>query len=540
MRFVYEQIDSLPKLAWLATVEPLSDVVHVRHGAFVETHGRFFIEGAWDGDFAVGDFGTTNCVFGSGAVLEAGAVVFVSCAATTDYLYWKTAEGRATVSNSLPLLLAALDDRLRPDFEFYHRINRSIVEGIDRYVTTIPTARGSVRRLMYRNLRVPMGSRPVELEKQLAPSFRSYEAYFAYVSGRYGHIAKNARDPARAKPLAIFSTQSRGYDTTAINAMAAPYGVDAAFTVSTGKVAGVFADRETEVGPNDDGTEICQTLGIRCIPIDRRAYEREFGDESLYYATDDVNGDANFHGMCRHIDGAALLLTGTLGEIWYTRISYYLGQESLIDGTMKRGDLGGHGLTEIRLRAGFIQVAVPYLGAQQRSDIFTITESAEMAPWRLGNVYDRPIPRRMGEEAGISRHLFGQTKMASVVEFSRPPLPYGQALRAEYLQFLVEHRILRPWQKLFFPLVHWMNSKICFVSGTRHVWLYYVQRVITKLRGRPFEFDVIWSRLEGRLFCFCANKRADEYGAALAIARATRPSIVVPDAGRPAALARVT
>jgi hypothetical protein len=33
-----------------------------------------------------------------------------------------------------------------------------------------------------------------------------------------------------------------------------------------------------------------------------------------------------------------------------------------------------------------------------------------MIPWRLNNSYDRPIPRRIAEEAGVPRHLFGQKK----------------------------------------------------------------------------------------------------------------------------------
>ena len=35
-----------------------------------------------------------------------------------------------------------------------------------------------------------------------------------------------------------------------------------------------------------------------------------------------------------------------------------------------------------------------------------------MRPWALGNDYDRPIPRRMLEEIGVSRASFGRTKKA--------------------------------------------------------------------------------------------------------------------------------
>jgi hypothetical protein len=33
-----------------------------------------------------------------------------------------------------------------------------------------------------------------------------------------------------------------------------------------------------------------------------------------------------------------------------------------------------------------------------------------MNPWSLGAGYDKPIARRLAEEAGVPRHLFGQAK----------------------------------------------------------------------------------------------------------------------------------
>jgi hypothetical protein len=36
--------------------------------------------------------------------------------------------------------------------------------------------------------------------------------------------------------------------------------------------------------------------------------------------------------------------------------------------------------------------------------------SPELAPWSIGGDYDKPIARRIAEEAGLPRHLFGQVK----------------------------------------------------------------------------------------------------------------------------------
>ena len=36
-----------------------------------------------------------------------------------------------------------------------------------------------------------------------------------------------------------------------------------------------------------------------------------------------------------------------------------------------------------------------------------------MEPWRVHTNYDRPIPRRIAEEAGVPRELFGNKKRAA-------------------------------------------------------------------------------------------------------------------------------
>ena len=42
-----------------------------------------------------------------------------------------------------------------------------------------------------------------------------------------------------------------------------------------------------------------------------------------------------------------------------------------------------------------------------------------MRPWCVGGAYDRPIPRRIVESAGVERAAFGQTKRAVAVWYGR-------------------------------------------------------------------------------------------------------------------------
>jgi hypothetical protein len=156
-------------------------------------------------------------------------------------------------------------------------------------------------------------------------------------------------------------------------------------------------------------------------------------------------------------------------------------------------------------------VPLPYIGARRKADIVKITESSDMAAWRLRNGYDRPIPRRIAEEAGISRLAFGQSKMGSVVLFSRPSIPYGRALRAEFFDYLVNEKIMARYEMLLWPIVRWVNSMLMLKSERRFAVVHYIERVISKLIRREFRFNLIWSNLEGALFCFCVNKTAEAY-----------------------------
>jgi hypothetical protein len=139
-----------------------------------------------------------------------------------------------------------------------------------------------------------------------------------------------------------------------------------------------------------------------------------------------------------------------------------------------------------------------------------------MAPWRLNTHYDRPIPRRLAEEAGLDRAEFGQVKMASVLEYPAPVTPVGDALRRDYLDFLVHHGLLSRLGTRLLPLAQRWNALVATTSPRRHRWNYYLQGMISKISRRRFAFPVVLGRLNGTIFCFCVNKRIADYETALA------------------------
>jgi hypothetical protein len=516
VKLTFKLNQKLPKLAWIAHVDPLAaHKTVITHGPWVEVFEQGFIEGIWDGPFAEAAFDSSACVFGSGAVVRGETLVFVSSASTTDYLYWWSSEdaSHVIVANSLPLLLASRDDELDPAVENYDSINNSVMAGINRYVTKMPTKRGEVNRLMHWNLVVGEGH-VKEQDKPLPPAFATFDDYFAYLTDSYRRLAEDARDVGRSRPMAIFSTQSKGYDSTAANAIAKNHGVDAVFTVTKSKGKGYFADEDRHLELDDDGTTICGFFGLKSVPIDRRALERDSGMEYLFYACMQETGDFNLLQIGADVQQPTVLITGCLGELWYGA-SYYAEHPGLINPNLMRGDLGNHGLTEVRLQAGYVQLAFPYIGARSRTDIFRITESEEMEPWRLHTNYDRPIPRRLAEQAGLPREQFGQVKMASGLEFPAPITPFDPGLRREYLAFLTEQGVLSRGKVWLLPLVRRWNALVWTTSPRRHVWNYYLQRAISKLIGRSFTFPQLLTRLNGSIFCFCVNKRIKDYRPAM-------------------------
>lgn len=512
MRMTTHLLGNLPKLAWVVSIHQSTEIVSLYHGPWVEIRDSFFIEGVWNGSFAQGGFDQTDCIFGSGGVLRDDSLTLVSSGSTTDYLYYCKRVDVLLAANSLPLLLALTGNKLDIHNPDYAVINESIKLGIGLYRREIPTTGDTIQRLIYRNLKISSGGIE-EIDKPWPSHFTCYTDYFDYVNNNYSIIATNARDPERKRPLQIFSTQSRGYDTTAVNAIAAQYGIDQVFTISKGKGSGRFAENDEIIQSDDDGTEICDILGLLVTPIERRVvFTNNCNDEYLYYCTIHGSEDVFLMGIVNMINTPSLLLTGTLGELLYPRSYYFDHCKNMRISELERGDLGGgHGLTEVRLAKGFIDLPLFYIGARRRDDIMNITESSDMDRWRLGNSYDRPISRRIAEDVGIPRQQFGQKKMTASVELTPPYLPANTRLREEYLNHLLEYRILRSWQIWTLPLVHRINAIIWFISPCQYRWLYYLERAISKLIRRDFHFPMLLKKVNSGLFCYCVNKRADEY-----------------------------
>jgi hypothetical protein len=462
----------------------------------VETCETFFVEGVWANPFEKGGFDRCESFFGSGAVQNIdGEIVFVPSSATVDYLYYAITLDRIVCSNSLPLFLAASNDRLDEFNNEYVRINNSIMNGIKRYEQRIPTKHGNVMRLMHHNL-VTRRDYIGQEAKTLPPEFNSFEQYRTYLAHTIAGMMRNARQPARKIPLRIISTQSSGYDSTAINSIARDSGLDLALSISESKERRLYFKHRAESRPSDSGQEIGRHLGIKVRSIDRRYFQKDPDNEYLYWSGVHNCQDMNLHQLREHVGNGAVLLTGVLGEFWYNTASTPQHLLALVNDELERWDLSCHGLSEVRLHLGYVHAPAPYIGARRRKNLFDLSNSEVMRPWSIGGNYDRPIPRRIGETAGVPRELFGQTKLATVVEFRQPYLPFGSPLRNEFFRFFRKKKgILR---LLFLILAPRVNA----------IPWEFLNRVplIRRLIGLT-----IGARFSGVLYAYCVNKAARIY-----------------------------
>ena len=101
------------------------------------------------------------------------------------------------------------------------------------------------------------------------------------------------------------------------------------------------------------------------------------------------------------------------------------------------------------------------------------------------------------------------------VIFTPPSMPYGQALRREFFDYLAAEKVMAKFIIFFWPVVRWVNSMVMLKSEERFAVVYYSERVISKLLGRKFRFKLLWTKLDGALYCFCVNRTVENTRAAL-------------------------
>jgi len=481
MKLKFEPISSLPRLSWCACIREHEEVARILHGPWVETRDDCFFEGAWDGPFEAYRFDEAVILAGSGGRVVGGAILFASPGPMCERLYSLSVENELYVSNSFTFLLTQADQDLDIhypnyffDFLYHHQCGIRI--------TKKPIRIRSGRYVYlhdFCNILVKPDLTITRIEKNLSDPPMNYSDYVAFLERTIKLICENAGNPARKQIYRPLTTISQGYDSTAVSVFAGRAGCREAVT---------FRKSISDDGYVDDcGTTIAGYLGLQTTEYERLDFNKLSGMPTAEFYLNPFGMTEALAVMEDQFVGS-LLITGTWGDsVWSTDnlSGWSLLQTPLVDYLQPATTM-----IEFRLRAGFVHPTPATISALHRPSIRRITQSREMTPWSVGGDYDRPIARRIIEEAGVPRELFGRQKMKGA-----PWSPHGFSLSSPAGD--------RDFEAFYLAKVDRNTSGHPVVNSRQNVrkrkinW----QRPLRKLL-RPFPVSIrralMWERLDPR------------------------------------------
>lgn len=421
-RFEFIADDGVPPGAWCLVVGPSASTVVVRHGRAVATGDRGFFFGAWTGPCDPGATPDADVRMGSGAASRDGRLVLVPPTHPYAPIHVAHHDGHLVASNSLVFLLAETDSRPRLAVTDYywklykasrlpHQPNPVRFDGLRTAAVNLETHDVDAALALHRHPRRP-GLR-----------FDDFASYRDQIIDVLSTLACNGADPARQRPYDLTATLSTGYDSPAAAVL--------------GHAAGWRVAATVVKGPDDpdDGTEIGARLGYTVQRFAHDAWHDPNGVPEAEFAASAGPTSAIHYAAAEPLLHDSLLLTGSFGDAaWAPPVP------AIHDGLDRRYDFlaVSESMNEWTLRANVVHIPIPMFGADRPEQLRRLSGSSEMVSWRVAGPYDRPIPRRLVEEAGIPREMFGQEKRVSP-HLRLPELT--EASQRDYDRWRAEHRL---------------------------------------------------------------------------------------------------
>lgn len=428
-RMTVRRDESLPKLAWYAAIDRRADTCEVEVGRFVEVDPapspRWIVSGLWNGDFGAGNFHTSEHFYGTGVRLAEDEVVICTAHTTVERCVYARDGNVFHVSNSLVVLLGRMGARLHPEAD-HRRWGESICLGVQNYLRQFSVEHPRLEvmnQLLFEAMHLDAKAEASFRTHDAPHTFSSFADYLSQLSLTLRSLWSNATDARRVRPMRAVATASRGYDSPTVVALMQPI-------VGPPMLAWSSAHSNTRIPrvvqkfmkadlSDDDGSEISRLLGAqpRHLDLDERRVPAEV--EAWFWASSQTSPELLFHSLLREADShdvPTIFFSGQMGDgIWGVDPSVIK-----LTGQLYRGAPSGVSLNEARARFGVIECSPAFLFARSAASIHRVTMSNEMAPWRLGNDYDRPICRRILEERGVPRAAFGWGKKAVAQDMESP------------------------------------------------------------------------------------------------------------------------
>jgi hypothetical protein len=398
--FVFREHAGLPALAWCAVVDRSCRKAVVHHGKAVETASNWFIDGAWNAAFDQGRISSATVVCGTGGEIRDGETCFVSSTDRLCPIFTIIKDGLIHVSNSHVFIMELCGEEPDATHPFYYydlvRIARLGLLAMDGSVRLASGIRMGVHFSCILSIGADgeVSFRPT-VDNPRPTDFR---VYADLMSGELKRLLQNASDARRKVSFGSVVPLSMGYDTNATAAMAARAGCKKAYT---------FYDPRREPSENDSGLAHAAYFGLECEEVSRLAYRDEPSLNEAEFCLMGLSSQAPLAAIEHLLERRILLCGNTSNLSWIPKYCRTSDRRAELCSTF----ISGLSQAEFRLRVGYVPFCPSSIGVEHNRDIFRIHMSEEMKPWSIGGKYDRPVPRRIAEEAGLPREMFGMKKL---------------------------------------------------------------------------------------------------------------------------------
>jgi len=418
MKLTTKLIEKLPPLVWIAECKNSTSEIMVFHGHRVETGKTYCVAAVWDDDFTAADFDKTDIIAGTGIRIRKNKVIFVTPGNTLDRIVYYNLKNGLLVSNSLPAIFAFADIEPLKEYD-YQKNFETIIKGLHKFSGILPTSKNNVFLTYFNNLCYD-GNTLVQIQKpDCAPHFHSFDEYNRYLFKTASRVAENARDSNRKTIIEIVSTCSSGYDSSLATVIGKHMG--------SKKVLSIANARSLFKRP-DSGEKVAAALGLPCEL--KNSKQKNYKNEVAIWVS---MGDAlDLHlTVFDFPKPLSLMLTAFHGDMMWERTPFDLTE------FLHRHDPSGASFNEWGLHEGVIHMSIGFWAIRRGNEIQHISTLDEMKQWTLFNNYDRPIPRRIIEGAGVHRGDFAYEKRVAAIasDWLPNPWPYSKNLRFEFKQF---------------------------------------------------------------------------------------------------------
>jgi hypothetical protein len=421
MRLRFERGELLPRLAWCARLRRGDDEVRVRHGPWVETDAARFVAGAWDGAYGASEPDAAITQVGSSGRATPDAVLFASSTSLHSRLFSARAGEHLFVSNSHVFALVESGDELDPLRPFYlDDLLLQLRAGIRRERRALATRRGSLLAYECCVLRVSADLQVAVCERAAPAPPESFGDYRRALDAAIAGVLANAAAPERRRAYAPVASISRGYDSAAVAALAREHGCRRAITLQRASPRAA-----------DGGAAVAQALGLRVEVRDLDAWRGRAPLPEAEFCACPPGSSIPLSAFEEEL-GAALLLGGQFGDTAFSLSPARERPDLRYTGLL---GLAGWSANEFLLRVGAIDFPPLFFAWQHSRAIQRISASQEMSGSVLGGGYDRPIARRIAEEAGVPRGEFGRQKVAGGHQRLHRASRLTPASRHDYLEF---------------------------------------------------------------------------------------------------------